>query len=106
MSNVQPIVISPALVSRSLSNPDFFNQVPEFRQLKPKVAAMRVNLSAKGCAGCKQTRVENNLFRDFTVVVQALSSDGVRRLKQYFNAGKLMLNTRNAQTNRIEIKVL
>ena len=109
MANVdQPMIISQGMVSRSLSDAGFFQQVPEFTPFKTKLKAMHVDVNTAkpgGCGGCKQRRVEQNLYCEYTMLAQTLSPDGLARLKRYFGTQRFMVNNVEPGTNRVQLRV-
>lgn len=103
----QPILLGQSHVNQALKDPRFFELLPEFRSLQAKIQVMAAApVARRGCGGCRQTRVAQNLFGDFCTVLQALSPDGLTRIKRYFGAGGIMLNTLNPLTHQVVIKVL
>jgi hypothetical protein len=107
MSNAKPTIISQKMVSKALSDPEFFATVPEFTSLKVKMATMRVKLDRPGgCSGCRKKRVVRNLYRDFMGIFNNLSTDGVNRIKTYYNVEKFLLHGREKTTGKARVKVV
>lgn len=103
----KPTLISQGMVSRSLGDPTFFQRVPEFTPFKAKLKAMHVTYDKpSGCGGCKHRKVQHNLYQEYITVVQALSADGLARLKQYFGVQRFMLNNVEPKTHRVTIKII
>ena len=106
MPSDQPMLISQGMLSKSLADPAFFQQVPEFTPFKAKLQAMHVDYTRPGgCSGCKQRRVQQNLYGDYITLAQALSPDGLTRLKKYFGTQRFMVNNVEPKTNRVELRI-
>jgi len=97
MSNM-PALLSRTMVLQALGDPSFFRALPEFAGLQPKLRTMGVDLQRRGCKGCRQRRVEQNVFRDFLHILQTLDAEALARLKQFFGVSALMITTRDAKT--------
>lgn len=103
----QPAILTQTMMVQALADPGFFQQVPEFTPFKAKLTAMRTSFDKPGgCGGCKRRRVQSNLYGDYLTLVQALSPDGLDRLKRYFKVQRFMLNTMDPRTHSIGIKII
>ena len=102
-----PRLLSRQLVLKALADPAFFKRMPEFSGLQPKLRTMGIDMNRRGgCKGCRQRRVEQNVFRDFMTVLGSLSPDALVRLKQYLCTDQLMTTLRNKETGAFETKTL
>lgn len=107
MPDKKPYQITPAIVTKTLTDQSFYAAVPEFMPMQNKLKAMHVDMNnGRGCKGCKGRRVRRNLFRDFCSILMSLSADGIQRFKAYLGEDKLMVNTRNAKTGGVQVKML
>jgi hypothetical protein len=105
MSN-RPVVLGAGLVERTLGDTQFLERVPEFRALKPKLKAMKLELSGGGCSGCKKRRVQRGLFGDYLTVVRSLSPEALGRFKRAIGAGSVMFNEHDRTTNKVKTQIL
>lgn len=102
----QPMIISQGMVSKSLADAAFYQQVPEFTPFKTKLTAMHIDLGKPGgCSGCKQRRVQQNLYGDYVTLVQALSADGLERIKRYFGTQRFMVNVMDPKTRAVSVRI-
>ena len=102
----QPMIISQGMVSKSLADAAFYQQIPEFTPFRAKLTAMHVDLAKPGgCSGCKQRRVQQNLYGEYVTLVQALSADGLERLKRYFGTQRFMVNVVDPKTRAVSVRI-
>lgn len=107
MPNEQPTILSKTMMIRAFADPQFVMQMPEFRMMRAKLSTMKVDLlSPRGCTGCKQRRVEQNLYPEFLTTIRYLQPDGLQRLKKYFGIGKIMMHTVNSASGKVELQIL
>ena len=100
------MLISQGMMTRAFNDPSFFQRVPEFTPFKAKLKAMHVNYEKPGgCTGCRQKRVQQTLYGNYTTLVQALSPDGLARLKQYFGTQRFMVNVHDEKTNKTSVRI-
>jgi hypothetical protein len=106
MSNDKPVIMSQAMMARAISDPRFLALCPEFRTLKPKLATMKVKINKRGCRGCGERRIKQNIYRDFVTLVLSLGGDALTRLKSYLGVSRLMVNVEDPATKRPVVKVI
>lgn len=94
------------MVSSALIDNAFYQLMPEFLTLQPKLKSLNVNIKPGGCTGCQKKRIESNLFKDFMYIVQSLDINALQRLKTYYKLDKIMINAINASTGAFEFKVI
>ena len=106
--NDQPTMLGRQLVQKALSDPKFFDVVPEFRTIQPKIKTLQLNVPGKsGCCGdYTARRVESTLLRDFVFVLTALPPASLERFKQYLGTKRLMLTVQNPTNGAYETKLL
>lgn len=80
--------------------------MPEYRTLQPKLKTMQIDTSKSHCGGCKGRRVEQNLFGDFMLVLRALDTAAIARLKQYMGVEALIYSTQDPKTGAFETRVI
>ena len=106
MSDAKPVLLSRQLVVRALADQQFYKQLPEFSSLQPKLRTMGVISHKGGCRGCRERRVQQNLFGDFLIVTKGLDQNGIERLKRYLGAERLMYSSRSTTTGGYETKIV
>jgi hypothetical protein len=99
---VRPRVLAAGMARSALGDPKFFEQVPEFKALQAKLGPAQRRLRARGCGGCRQRRIINNIFRDFVHATLALDADGRGRMRAYFGGAPLLISVQNRVTKRPE----
>lgn len=99
-------LLSRAMIMAALGNQAFYRAVPEFASLQPKLKTMGINLNGGGCSGCKERRVQQNVFSDFLTILGALDAGALARLKQYFGIERMMVTLRDTATGGFVTKVL
>ena len=104
----KPVLLGESMVSRALSDDTFFNVLPEYLSLKVKMQTMKSDLTVKtsGCSSCRRNKVVRSLYSDFLTITLALGADAITRLKQYFGAPGLLVNSVDKTTSRLQLKVL
>ena len=107
MNNPRPKLLSAGMVQQALSDPKFFQLLPKFAQLKPKmITAAAANKPAqtkrRGCGGCQQRRAAHNLFNEFVQMANTLDEQDRKLLRQYFGGQQLLSAAINPRNNRVE----
>ena len=107
MPESSPVLLGANMVGRALTDTKFYEQVPEFTPFKSKLAAMKIKVDAgRGCGGCSKRRIQGNLFVEFVVTLNAMNADAITRIKRYFGAEKMMLNSVNPVTRQVSLKII
>jgi hypothetical protein len=101
-----PVLISLGTASRCLSDPKFFEAVPEMVSLRAKLSAVSQLVSKSRCSSCAQRRMQHNFGTDFLRAVSSLSADGIARFKAYLGASRIMLNGMNPATKQYVSRIL
>lgn len=104
----QPILLGESLATRAMSDPNFYERLPEYAVLRVKMQAMKADLTApfSGCSGCRKRRVVRTLFSDFAAITMALSPDGLTRLKAYLGVPSILVNRVDPSNGRAESRLL
>lgn len=109
MSQVQttkperPVILGPEHIKRAVADDNFYSMLPEFLTIRRKLDAMHVNLK-KGCSSCQMRRVAGTVNSDFVAILNRLTSDGMKRLKRYVGASRLLIRATNRTTGRMELR--
>ena len=100
-----PIILSQSMVNRALGDPKFFGVVPEFNSLKNR-QKVRKPVKGKGCGGCKQKTVHQNMFKEFVAATLSLNPNAAGRLKKYLGVDQLMINTQDTKTYKVDVRIV
>lgn len=101
MSNIQPLLVSQALVARLTRDPSFFDKFAEFGSLrapKPKTST--------GCRSCKKQKAVQRSTATFLRILQSLSPDKLNQFKQLAGAEKLQFNAFNSAKGVYEVVII
>lgn len=96
-----PVTASISLVTKALSDPACYNNVPGFKALRD--LAININkqvTNGKGCSSCKKRRLLGNLMTEFGRTVAGLDDTGRQKLREYFKR-PLLITTRNPKTGKV-----
>ena len=99
-----PTIISTSMVAKAVTDPKFYNALPEFLSISMKLKASHEPELRGGCGGCRRKRMAVNVFQDFVAIVAGLAPDATERLKQYLGIKALMYHGRDAQ-GRMALKI-
>ena len=102
---VRPVVIGGTLITKMITDPKFFDKLPEFNSVRHKALPLQ-NPKPGGCSGCQARKIVMNVSVDFTRILTSLSPDGIRRIKEYLGTQAMLVNTLNPKTGSLEVKVL
>ena len=96
-------LISEHDIKQSMTDPKFYEALPEFLPLRAKMEAMKAGTTAsRGCTPCALRRVYNSLASNYMATLAALSPDGARRVRAYFGADELRAVRVNPTTRKTE----
>ena len=101
----RPVLLSRSIVTKALTDPKFFEVMPEYRTLQPKLKTMQLD-DKRSCGGCKGRRVEQNMFGDFMLVLRSMDTAALIRFKQYLNVPAVMYSVQDPNTGAFETRVI
>ena len=99
----RPVILGPEHIKRAVADDNFYSMLPEFLTVRRKIEAMHVNLK-KGCSSCAMRRIASTVNTDFVSILNSLTSDGMKRLKKYVGASRLLIRAVNKTTGRMELR--
>lgn len=102
----RPLLISLGTAVRCLSDPRFFESLPEFLALRAKMATQNEAVKRSGCSGCSQRRMAQTTGVDFIRLVASLPPERVAKLKSFLGTEAILINGMNPVTKRYESRVL
>lgn len=103
MSEERATILGPDHIKRAIGDDKFFSLMPEFATLRKKVQAMHENLGA-GCKPCQKRRIASSLTSDFVSILNTLSDDGLKRIKQYVGVNRLLVRAIDKASGRAVLR--
>ena len=102
-----PIILSQNMMDRAINDPAFFSSAPEYGVLRGRnKKEPKQRVMSRGCGGCKGHKTQQNLFKEFITITAALNPNAQQRLKKYFGAEQLMMNTVDPVTHGIGVRII
>lgn len=78
------VMLGGSHIVKAVSNPTFFNLMPEFVPIKVQMDTMHINVNSKaGCNSCNKRRLHANIDGNFAAIASRLPDDRVKVLKKY-----------------------
>jgi hypothetical protein len=102
----KPLLISLGTAVRCLSDPRFFEALPEFMPLRAKMMTQNAVVKHSGCSGCSQRRMAQSTGVDFIRLASSLPADRIARLKNFLGTDAILINGMNPVTKRYESRVI
>lgn len=90
---------------KAINDPAFFDKLPQFRTIQAKIKASHIDVkSSKGCAPCRQKRLQSNLERDFAAIASSLDPASGRIFKDYFGVSRMVIHAVHPVTKNAYLK--
>lgn len=83
------VILGGVHINKAVSNPKFFELMPEFSSIRAQIQTMKVDInSKKGCSSCNKRRIHNNIDGNFAAIAASLSDARAKVLKEYLGIGE------------------
>ena len=97
-------ILSADHVRKALSDPKFFDMMPEFSALKSKLDTMKKAPTKYGCSSCREKRLRSSLHSDFVTTLNSLPTSALQRFKKYLGSDELLINAYDTKSGKTVLK--
>lgn len=105
MANDRPVLFGGEHIKKALNDSAFYDKLPQFRQIKAKMAAMQASLkNQKGCSSCQQRRTQLNVEREFAAIASSLDAESGKAFREYFGVPRMVIHAVNPVTHAAYLK--